>query len=174
MRTTFFVIVLASIGLAVSVFWFAGNGGVEPATEEVAPTELVEEDEEAISDRPSVLKVSVDLLTANMWLWKETVLSSGEVVVPKQKGAFSITFSEEGNMSGTTDCNGFAGSYMLGNDGSLSFGSFMSTLMFCEGSQEAEFTGALTRVRSGLIAPSGDLVLSLPFDSGSVILTAAR
>lgn len=172
MRTTFLVIVLVSVGLAVSVFWFGRAGVGEPAPEEVVSPESVEE--VSISDEPEIVKLTVDALTANTWLWKETALNNDEIIVPKKKGAFSITFSEDGSVSGTTDCNGFGGPYTLGADGSLSFGSFMSTLMFCEGSQETEFTGALAGVRSGFITASGELVLALPFDSGSVILTAAR
>ena len=89
-------------------------------------------------------------LTQYKWIWKEThngvgpdSLSSGKIT-PRRTGAFTITFSKDGKVSGTTDCNGFGGTYTL-NGGELSFGPLASTLMFCENSQESEFLAMLKK-----------------------------
>lgn len=104
------------------------------------------------------------------WVWIETVMSDGEVITPVQSEAFTLAFGEEGRVVGTTDCNGFRGSYTLSENGGLTFGEMASTKMFCEGSQENLFRDRLKQVSSYMIDESGRLVLMLLFDSGSVIL----
>jgi heat shock protein HslJ len=90
------------------------------------------------------------------WKW---VKNEGEsVLVPQQKDAFTITFATDSAASGTTDCNSFSGEYDVVADGSLSFGPQVSTMMFCEGSQESEFTESLRRVTSYAVS-SDELVL---------------
>jgi len=80
------------------------------------------------------------------WKW---VKNEGEsMMVPKQKDAFTLTFEVDGGVSGTTDCNSFSGAYDAAADGSLSFGPQASTKMFCDGSQETEFSESLRRVTS--------------------------
>jgi heat shock protein HslJ len=84
------------------------------------------------------------------WLWIETV--KGDVTItPKKAGVFSVTFSDN-NIRGTTDCNGFNGTYeKKGN--TIKVGVLGTTKMFCEGSQEMEFTqqfiGTLTVIQPG-------------------------
>lgn len=104
------------------------------------------------------------------WVWVETQMNDGKVVRPQKPGLYTIRFnSAEGKLEGKTDCNGFGGSYTAGAVNTLSFGSFMSTLMFCEGSQEAEFSKMVIESDRYTFTPAGDLVLMLKFDSGSVI-----
>jgi heat shock protein HslJ len=100
--------------------------------------------------------VSVTATTSNTtnlsgtYVWIETV-KENRTIVPKAPGVFSITFTD-GTVNGTTDCNGFSGSYSEEN-GVLSIGSLGMTKMFCEGSQEMEYTqqfvGELTIEREG-------------------------
>lgn len=84
------------------------------------------------------------------YIWVETV-KDDQTLVPKKPGVFALTFSE-GTLSGTTDCNGFSGSYTREGD-SLSIGALAMTKMFCEDSQEMEFTqqfiGSLAVSKSG-------------------------
>jgi heat shock protein HslJ len=86
------------------------------------------------------------------WLWVETI-KNGETIIPKKAGVFSITFSEN-KISGTTDCNGFSGTYQVDGD-TVTVGALAMTKIFCEGSQEMEFTqqfiGVLTADRVGSV-----------------------
>lgn len=87
---------------------------------------------------------------SGQWLWVETI--KGEAtIIPKTAGVFLITFTED-TISGTTDCNGFNGTYTK-NDNVITVGALATTKMFCEGSQEMEFTqqfiGSLTATRLG-------------------------
>ncbi|MDQ5901662.1 MAG: hypothetical protein QG580_377, partial [Patescibacteria group bacterium] len=84
-------------------------------------------------------------------------------------GAFSISFTKDGNVSGTTDCNGFSGTYTLSGEGVLTFGPIASTIMFCEGSQEQIFLNYLSTEQRVFFDEAGNLVLLLPYDSGSII-----
>lgn len=103
------------------------------------------------------------------WFWEKTVMNDGAVIEPKNPNVFSLTFSKDGNVSGKTDCNGFGGSYQVDPDNSISFGPFMSTLMFCENSQEVVFSKNVSDSNKVFFTEEGNLVLLLPYDSGSVI-----
>lgn len=110
------------------------------------------------------------VLAGPKWVWVETKYSDGKVVRPIKAGAYSVTFdSAKGYVFATTDCNGFSGSYTAGAWGKLSYGPFISTLMYCEGSQEAEFSKMISESDSRTFTSEGDLVLLLKMDSGSVI-----
>lgn len=71
------------------------------------------------------------------YIWVETV-KGDQTIVPKKPGVFAVTFSD-GTLSGTTDCNGFNGSYTKDGE-SILIGALAMTKMFCEDSQEMEFT----------------------------------
>lgn len=86
-------------------------------------------------------------LTMKTWVWNTD---------PK----FSITFTDAGTFSATTDCNNMSGSYNV-EMGSLSFDEVASTLMYCEGSRESEFGKILASTQSYRFTTKGELVLDI-------------
>jgi heat shock protein HslJ len=114
------------------------------------------------------MKVNEKLL-GTKWIWEKTVMNDDTVVTPKKQGDFSLTFTNDGKVYGTTDCNGFGGSYDLDSENGVTFGPFMSTLMYCDGSQEAIFMKYVSESNQVFFTDEGNLVLLLPYDSGSVI-----
>lgn len=96
------------------------------------------------------------------WLWVESVKGE-ETAIPKKTGVFSVTFAD-GTINGTTDCNGFNGQYTQ-EANVLTIKSLGMTKMFCEDSQEMEFTqlfiGSLTVTKKGT-------VLTLTHSDGTV------
>ena len=107
-------------------------------------------------------------ITGEKWVWEKTVMNNDEVTTPNQAEAFTVTFDAEGQVTGTTDCNNFFGSYEIENN-KITFGPLASTKMFCEDSQENVFHGFLGEVGSFFIDESNRLVLEIKFDSGSII-----
>jgi heat shock protein HslJ len=107
-------------------------------------------------------------LSMKTWVWVRTVYNNGKMVTPHKTGAFTVTFGKDGKFSATTDCNRVGGSYTAKDD-KISFGEMMSTLMYCEGSEEAVFTKLLGEVQTYHFTSKGELVLGLKFDSGSII-----
>jgi len=103
------------------------------------------------------------------WIWEKTEMANGTVVTPIKLGMYSVLFEHDGTVTGKTSCNGFGGDYTLGSGGSMSFGPFMSTLMYCEGSQEAEFSQAVTNSNRYTINAEGKLVFTIK-DGGKIIL----
>src|SRR3989344_4581035 len=99
------------------------------------------------------------------WAWVSALYNDERQVYPKKAGVFSLTFGNEGRFSATTDCNSMAGAYAA-KDGRISFTEIISTLMFCEGSQEGEFAQMLTNTSSHHFTSRGELILDLKFDSG--------
>ncbi len=105
---------------------------------------------------------------ASTWVWQKTVMADGSVVTPNKPGVFTLTFGNDGNLSGKTDCNGFFGNYTFGTDGFIKFGPFGMTLMYCEGSQEAVFSGAIAKADRYSIDGSGNLQLLLSGNAGTI------
>lgn len=101
------------------------------------------------------------------WTWVSTLYNDERTITPKQKDAFTLTFKIDGTFSASTDCNGVGGSYVTDKE-KITFGQMMSTLMFCEGSQEGDFTKMLENSTGYHFTSKGELILDLKFDSGSV------
>jgi heat shock protein HslJ len=100
-------------------------------------------------------------MTLNMknWEWVSGT-NGGKPVVLAHPEKFSLIFGKDGNFSATTDCNGAGGSY-IANGSTLKFGAMMSTLMYCEGSQEGDFTSLLGETKGFHFTGKGELVLEL-------------
>ncbi|MFM2339516.1 MAG: hypothetical protein RLZZ360_152 [Candidatus Parcubacteria bacterium] len=71
------------------------------------------------------------------WVWQSAV-QDGTSIEPKKSDAFTLTFTTEGVVEGTTDCNGFGGDYTV-TDNEIRLGALRLTLMFCENSEESLF-----------------------------------
>lgn len=102
------------------------------------------------------------------WIWEKTLLNNSTAIIPKQSGKFTVTFKSDGTFSATTDCNGLGGNYTVAKN-TIAFSDMISTLMYCDGSQETEFQQFLRDAAGYHFTSKGELVLDLKFDSGSVI-----
>ena len=106
-------------------------------------------------------------LSMKKWSWVKTTMNDGKVTTPKKSDVFSITFNKDGNVAVTTDCNGMGGAYTV-NGNKLTFKQMISTMMYCEGSQEQEFASKLQEVASYLFTSKGELILEIKMDSGTM------
>lgn len=103
------------------------------------------------------------------WIWQSSLYNDGREITPKKAGVFTLTFNE-GEFTATTDCNQMGGTYETAPDNRITFSDIYMTKMFCEGSQETEFSQMLTNTSGYHFTSKGELILDLKFDSGSVIL----
>ena len=101
------------------------------------------------------------------WRWIRTEYNDGREVRPKREGDFTLTFSDDGSVAVKTDCNHMGGKYEA-RAGTITFSDMFTTLMYCEGSQEAEFSRMLGDAAMYHFTSRGELILDLKFDSGSV------
>ncbi len=101
------------------------------------------------------------------WSWVKTVYADGTTVAPKVAKKFALTLKKDSTFSASTDCNGVGGEYTA-NKNSIKFERMMSTLMFCEGSQEQEFSRMLADTKGYTFTSKGELVLTLTAPQGSV------
>jgi heat shock protein HslJ len=108
-------------------------------------------------------------LTMKTWKWIRTELNDGTTVTPRNSDKFNLTLKADKTFSASTDCNGVGGEYRLLGDNRIIFDKMMSTLMYCEDSQEAVFSDFIQNTSSYLFTSKGELVLQLKFDSGVVI-----
>ena len=101
------------------------------------------------------------------WNWVHTLYGNGTTVTPKMP-RFALTFKSDKTFSATTDCNGVGGEYSLSGN-KITFSNMISTMMYCDGSQEQDFVTLLNQVQSYMFTSMGELVLGLKLDSGSVV-----
>ena len=106
-------------------------------------------------------------LTMKKWDWIKASYSDGKIVTPKVPNVFTLTFTEEGSFSATTDCNGVGGSYKTSGS-ALMLKDMVSTLMYCEGSQESEFSQLMSESETYHFTDKGELILELKNGGGSV------
>ena len=149
------------------------------------------EDDQPMSEQPSVgksvwLKLDVDSMTfgevmqnfegeANpdsmaldmkTWTWRQTQYNNDTELTPNQTEAFTLTLSDDGSVSATTDCNSMNGTYELdGNQ--ITFGPMAMTRMFCPESQEQDFAKMFEEIQSYFFTSTGELVFEFKFDSGT-------
>lgn len=107
-------------------------------------------------------------LQMKTWVWIRALYNDGTEIKPKEEGSFTITLSQDGNFSATTDCNSMSGHFEV-EDNKISFGDMAMTKKFCEGSQENVFSQLLTDSGSYHFTSRGEMILDLKFDSGSVV-----
>ena len=111
---------------------------------------------------------SVMTLGMKTWNWIRTTYTNDTEIVPRVSNKFTLTFKDNKTFSATTDCNSVGGEYFAtGNK--ITFSKMMSTLMYCGGSQESDFTKMLTETQTFQFTGKGELVLGLKNDSGSVV-----
>lgn len=110
-------------------------------------------------------RMSLDI---KKWEWVKTQMNDGKITTPKKSGVFGITFKKDGSVSISTDCNSMGGKYITKGK-KLTFSQMMSTMMYCDGSQEQEFSGMLNEVGSYLFTSKGELILEIKMDSGTMI-----
>lgn len=106
-------------------------------------------------------------LTMKKWLWIKTVMNDGKITTPKKVNAFTVTFAKDGTFSLGTDCNTMGGKYTT-NGNKIVFSKMTSTMMYCDGSQEGDFSQAVSNVASFLFTPKGELLLEIKMDSGTM------
>lgn len=102
------------------------------------------------------------------WNWVRTAYNNDTEVRPRDEKTFTLTLKSGNMFSATTDCNGVGGEYAV-NGNKIIFTRMMSTLMYCENSQEGDFVKMLEGVTSYFFTGKGELVLELKYDSGTVI-----
>ena len=114
-------------------------------------------------------EASIPKMTLGMkkWKWMKTLYSDDKLVTPLKQSKFSIVFRDENTFSATTDCNSIGGEYTVKSQ-VINFSKMMSTQMYCEGSQEADFTKMLNEIQNYLFTSKGELVFTMKFDSGSI------
>ncbi len=104
-------------------------------------------------------------LIGNVWVWQESTQTDGTTLTPNKPGVFTLEFNADGNLRGTTDCNGFSGQYSEAGS-SVSSGPFAMTKMFCEGSQEMDFTNLITGTATFSIEEGTPATLTITGASG--------
>lgn len=125
--------------------------------------------EEEALDQQATSSGTVSKLVGS-WVWEYTLLQSGNRSMPNHAGVFILQFTDEGTYTSSTDCNSLGGTFTQDGD-ILSLAPPIATKMFCENSQEGEYTTALIRVVSFALEGSR-LHLYLSHNDGEMVFRA--
>lgn len=107
-------------------------------------------------------------LGMNTWKWVSTTYNNDTQVKPRDSKRFTLAFKDNETFSIGTDCNSGGGNYLV-NGNKISFEKMMSTMMYCEGSQESDFVKMLGGVVSYHFTSRGELVFNLKYDGGVMV-----
>ena len=105
-------------------------------------------------------------LTGKTWVWVRALYKDGRTLTPKSPDQFTLKFKPDGTFSATTDCNALSGRFAATKD-KISFSEIAATRMFCEASQESDFTALLKSAESYAFTARGRLILELKEGDGS-------
>jgi heat shock protein HslJ len=139
----------------------------EPATQVATTQETITEVATTTDNDPATTTETTSTdsssttspLTEKTWTWVKTTKGTTTTSTPKKEKAFTVTFTQTGSLQGTTDCNKFLGTYTSSSN-KISLSQLGSTKMYCEGSQENEFTATLQKITSYSIDNENNLVLT--------------
>jgi heat shock protein HslJ len=98
------------------------------------------------------------------WIWLNTT-SHGVITKAPLGKRFIITFGSKGIMTSTTDCNSLRGDYAVDQE-MIEFGSFTSTMMYCDNSKESDYSSLLSQATSYRISST---ILTLSLSNGSTM-----
>ena len=116
----------------------------------------------------SVQKTASTTLTMKTWEWVKTTYNNDTEISPRIVKKFALTFMDGNRFSAKTDCNTVGGEYTVeGNK--ITFGKMFSTKMYCEGSQEGDFTKMLEGVAGYQFTSNKELIFGLKIDTGAMI-----
>jgi heat shock protein HslJ len=128
--------------------------------------ELNETDSLEVTD--SVPPDLFNSLSGTNWLWEYTeTMDKGPLVKPKQADAFILSFDSSGRIGSQTDCNSLGGKYKVSGD-SIIISEMISTMMFCEDSDEAIYSQQLSQVES-FTQEADSLRLNLKNGAGAMV-----
>lgn len=102
------------------------------------------------------------------WGWITTKYTNGKEMKPRDTKRFTLTFKSDGTFSAQTDCNSIGGKYVISGQ-SIVLSQMMSTEMYCEGSQESEYSKMLGDVEKYSFTSRGELVFKLKQNLGESI-----
>jgi heat shock protein HslJ len=111
-----------------------------------------------------------ELTRTSGWVWRYTESTDGKQLQAPVGDKFVLTLKKDKTLSSTTDCNSLHGSYTISKD-ILIFSSLLSTLMFCENSQESDYVGKLAETMAYEIK-GNYLHLILAKNGGTLVFTA--
>ncbi len=105
-------------------------------------------------------------LIGTKWSWVRTTYPNKAELKAPAGNKFVLTLKDDKTVSSTTDCNGLGGNYSM-NGEVLTFSDFISTLRFCEGSPEGQYSQDLRQTASYVIS-GNELRLNLNKDAGTM------
>ncbi len=107
-----------------------------------------------------------DTLTGVNWEWVSTTTPVEEITAT-DPARYVIIFNEDGTAGITADCNVGGAQYTAGEDGTLAITLGVSTLAFCENSQDTQFRAGLAAAASYFFQ-DGELYIDMTADSGTM------
>lgn len=112
-------------------------------------------------------------LTGVTWQWVSTVTPMEEITVA-DPSRYTLVFFDDGTMGIKADCNVGNAEYTAGEDKTMSILLGVSTLAFCENSQDQVFRTGLEAAAVYFFDENGDLMIDMIASSGTMRFVAVE
>jgi heat shock protein HslJ len=113
-------------------------------------------------------------LAGTSWIWREFQSSADEVITPSNPDQYTLTFKEEDMVEVQADCNFVEGTYHA-EDSYISIILDSSDTVNCSPESLSErFLQLVGDSNTYLFTESGELAISILYDSGIIIFTPAK
>lgn len=120
----------------------------------------------SITMQPTMVKEAT--LVGPLWKWEKTLMNDGAITTASDSSKFTVTFTDANTYNMQADCNRVNGAYEA-SESAITIKPGASTKAFCgENSQDQAFLRDMFLINSYMLK-DGELVLMLPYDSGSMI-----
>lgn len=106
-------------------------------------------------------------LFGTAWQFQKTVSADKKTFIPKKLKEFVLEFETSARLSSNTDCNTVSGAYTA-QEGLMTVGPLMATLMYCEGSEQTRYADDLSKANRYSISKDGK-TLTLSLKDGGVM-----
>jgi heat shock protein HslJ len=101
---------------------------------------------------------STSALVGRTWVFVDVQGSGDAAFKPEDPSTFTLSFHADGSVAIGTDCNTMGATFTV--DGTtLTFTDMVSTLMYCEGSRESEWSALISDTKSHEVTNRGTLDL---------------
>jgi heat shock protein HslJ len=167
------VAALTVAALLIAVAMVACGGGDDEAAEPTAPAEPASPPESVPPEPSEPVIEGPPSLQGVVWQWQGSQYSDGSEAVPDDPALYTIEFAEDGSAFILANCNTVRATYEE-NEGSLSIVLGASTRVACpEGSLDGEYLRDLEGAAIAFSDGTGDLLIDIKFDSGTMRFSPA-
>ncbi|MFZ2154165.1 MAG: META domain-containing protein [Candidatus Moraniibacteriota bacterium] len=118
----------------------------------------------------SYKNIGLKKMTQDIWVWENLIVKNDELFKPVDAQMFNLAFDNNGTVTATTNCANFSGHYQLDKT-DLVITDLVETKTICANQEGNQFIESLKNAHSFAFGQTGNLILFLKDNAGSISFT---